>query len=166
MLLVDKKTGEVMVSPYSKYMHETIGLDTGSMIIQNYDFSWSDEIRDFIVVEAGKEDRQAYIDSFAKECGVYNILSKFSKTGDVSLLNQREGFYADISGLPVDELNPGKVAEAAQKSINSLSKSLGVDLTAEELSKMTADQLNDLIAKAVDARVAKTTKKEEVKENA
>ena len=155
MLSVDKKTGEVKVSPFSKFQHETVGLDTGSMIIQNYDFSWSDEIRDFIIVEADKEDRQAYIDSFADDCGVYNVLKKFAKTGDLSVLNRVEGEYIDISNLPVDELNPRKYAEAAASSTKKLAKALGVELTEESLSKMSADELNDLIAKAVQARTAK-----------
>lgn len=155
MSSVNKKTGEVYISSIDKFVKETVGRDPGSMIIQNQDFSWSEEIRDFVVVEGSKEDRQAYIDSFADECGVYNILKQFAKTGDMSLLNRSEGQYIDISGLPVDELNPAKAAEIAQSSVKKLSESLGVELTSDQLASMTTEQLNELIAKAVDARVAK-----------
>lgn len=164
MLLVDKKTGEVSVSPFSKFDKPTVGHDCGSMIIQNYDFTWSDEIRDFVVTEADKEDRQAYIDSFADDCGVYQVLKKFAKSGDLSLLNRAEGFYGDISGLPVDELNPAKYAAAAEASTSKLSKVLGVDLTVDQLAALSPDELNDLIAKAVEAKTAKTEKVEEKKE--
>ena len=167
MLSVDKKTGEVVVTPYSKFMHETVGFDTGSMIIQNYDFSWDNDLRDFIVVEADKEDRQAYIDSFADECGVYNVLKKYAITGDASLLNARQGFYGDISELPVDELDPAGLAAKAEKSVDALSKLLGEEVTSEDLSQMSIEQLNSLIEKAVAARVEKSApEKKEGEENA
>lgn len=164
MLLIDKKTGEIVISPYSKFMHESVGLDTGSMIIQNYDFAWDDKTRDFIVVEGSKEDRQAYIDSFADDCGVYNVLKKYSLTGDASLLNQREGFYGDISELPVDELNPAARAAAAEAAVASLGEKLGVNITSEQLASMSVEQINSLIEKAVAVRVQKATPEKEVKD--
>lgn len=151
MLSINSKTGEVK---FSKFQKETEGLDTGSMIIQNYDFSWSDEIRDFIVVEGSKEDRQAYIDSFADDCGVYNVLKKFAKTNDLSLLNRSESFYGDISDLPVDELDPAKYEAAAAASVASLSKVLGEDITAEKLASMSEAELQALIEKVAAAKVA------------
>lgn len=161
MLSFDKKTGEVIVTPFSKFRHETIGLDTGSMIILHQDFSWSDEIRDFIVVDGEKEDRQAYIDSFADEAGVYNVLKKYARTGDLSILNRVEGQYIDISDLPVDELNPEALKARAEASVAALSKSLGSEFTPEQLSNMSAEELNNLIAAAVEAKSAKS---EEVKD--
>lgn len=155
MLSIDKKTGELKVTPFSKFMHQTVGRDPGSMIIEKKDFSWSEEIRDFVVVDAGKEDRQAYIDSFKDDAGVYNVLKKYAITGDVSLLNQREGFYGDISGLPVDELNPAARVAEAEKSVDALSKVLGVELTSDQLAKMSVDELNALIQKAVAAKEEK-----------
>ena len=164
MLLVDKKTGEVSVSPFSKFMHEDKGLDTGSMIIQNYDFGWDDKIRDFVVVEGSKEDRQAYIDSFADDCGVYNVLKKYAVTGDISLLTRGNGFYGDISDLPVDELNPSQLADKADVAVSSLSKQLGIDIASKKLASMSVEEINALIEKAVAARVQKSEVKAEVKE--
>ena len=97
MSKVSEKTGEVYISSIEKFVHETVGREPGSMIIQNKDFAWSDEIRDFIIVDGDKEDRQAYIDSFADEYGVYNVLKKYAITGDASILNRKEGFYGDIT---------------------------------------------------------------------
>lgn len=164
MLRVDAKTGEVTISPYSKFMHESVGLDTGSMIIQNYDFAWDDAKRDFKIVEGDKEDRQAYIDSFADDCGVYNILKKYSLTGDASLLNQREGFYGDITDLPVDELNVNKVQASADSSLARLNSIFGTQYTAEEFSQLTGDDIQGLFDKLVVGEVE--VKKEEVKDNA
>lgn len=165
MMSVDKKTGEVIVTPFSKFRRETIGLDTGSMIIQNYEFSWDNDLRDFIVVEGTKEDRQAYIDSFKDDCGVYNVLKKYALTGDSSLLQRADSFYADISDLPVDQLNPAQVSEKAQDSIVKLNQLLGKELTADELAKMTNDQLAALVKEAVESKT-KVEEKVEVKENA
>ena len=164
MWSVNKETGELVVSPFSKFMRETKGRKAGSMIIQNFDFAWDDKTREFIVVEGSKEDRQAYIDSFKDDCGVYNVLKKYAITGDVSLLNRVQGFYGDISDLPVDELNPDKVAQKAGAAVASLAEKLGVDITSEQLASMSVEQINALIEKAVAARVAKTEVKAESKE--
>lgn len=148
-VIIDKKTGEIKVSPYSKYMKKSVGLELGTMIFQNMDFAWSDEIRDFVVVEGDKEDRQAYIDSFADDCGVYNVLKKYSLTGDASLLNQHEGFYGDISDIPTDELNPDKLVNDASSSIDKLNQLLGTSYTAEEFASLTSEQLETLISSVV-----------------
>lgn len=160
MLSVDKKTGEVIVTPFSKFQHESAAMDVGSMLIKHQDFSWSEEIRDFIVVDGEIEDRQAYIDSFADDAGVYNVLKKYARTGDLSVLNRVEGEYLDISDLPSDELNPAALQAKAEASVAALGKALGKEITSEELSKMSAEDLNSLIAAAVEARTAKS---EEVK---
>ena len=155
MLSVNKKTGELEFSPYSKFMHDTIGRETGSMIIIHQDFSWDNDTRDFIVVDGEKEDRQAYIDSFADECGVYNILKKYALTGDMSVLNQRQGFYGDISNLPVDDLDPARSSAAAQAAVKSLANKLGVDITSDKLASMSVEEIDSLIAKAVEAKAGK-----------
>lgn len=160
MLSINSKTGEVIASPYSKFQHESIALDVGTMILISQVFSWDDKIRDFIVVDGEKEDRQAYIDSFADEAGVYNILKKYATTGDVSLLNQKQGFYADLSGLPVDDLDPAKSSAAAKVAVENLVAKLGVDITSDQLASMSVEEIDSLIAKAVEAKVGKVVEKE------
>lgn len=161
-LIVDKKTGEVIVSPYSKFQKESTPLEVGSMIIQHQDFVWDDEIRDFKVVDTEKEDRQAYIDSFADDCGVLNVLKKYSLTGDATLLQQREAIYADISDIPADELNVAKVQAAADNSLGKLNQLLGTNYSAEEFAKLSTEEL----AKLISDKATVQEKKEEVKENA
>lgn len=161
MQVVDQKTGEVRYSPFSKFQKKVEGFETGSMIIQLYDFAWDDKTRDFKVIEGEQEDRQALIDSYADECGVYNVLKKYAITGDASVLNRKEGFYADISDLPVDELNPAALEKKATVSLDELNKVLGTSYTSEELSNMSAEELKVLISKRVEA--ISPQKKEEVK---
>lgn len=162
-LVVDKKTGEVAYSHVSKFAHKTIARKGGSMIVQNYGLTYDEKTREMVLKPTDKTDLQAYIDSFAEETGVYNILKKFAKTGDVSLLNAREGYYADISQIPVDQLNPQKMVSEASKSAKVLSDKLGVQLTAEKLATMSSEELSDLITKAVTAKIEASKKSSEVK---
>ena len=90
--VLNKKTGEIkslVRSWRSPHDSKESALDVGSMIIDTYDFSYNPESRELEVVKTGHEDREAYIQSFKDDCGVYNILAKFSLTGDMSLLNRR-----------------------------------------------------------------------------
>ena len=154
---VVKETGEIIPVIHTwRYPKKIKALKCDEKIIEHKDFGYDTETHLIKVVDAGKEDREEYIQSFASETGVYNILKKYSKTGDISLLNSREGFYADVSSLPVDELDPAKAAQEASKALGGLNKALGVELSADELAKMSSEQLNELISKAVAAAAAKT----------
>lgn len=164
-LQVDKKTGEVYYSPVSKFARATTPKKGGSMIVQNYGLSYDEKSREMVLKETDKTDLQAYIDSFAEETGVYNILKRFAKTGDVSLINAKEGFYGDISKLPTDQLNPQKMLKEASASAKVLSEKLGVKLTAEKLATMSSEELSDLITKAITAKIeASKVEKTEEKE--
>lgn len=135
-------------------------LDVGSMIIDTYDFSYNPESRELEVVKTGSEDRDAYIQSFADECGVYNILAKFSLTGDMSLLNRRPGMYGDFSGMPTDELNPEAASALAAQQLKALNEKYGLSLSAEELAGMSPEVLEKLLSDTI----AKLTPTEEKKE--
>lgn len=49
--------------------------------------------------EAGKKNIQEYIDSF-RECTDISFIVQRLKNGDVTDLNLKEGFYADITKMP------------------------------------------------------------------
>lgn len=158
--VLDKETGEVKEIKF-RGLHKSVGLDFSKNIIQNHDFQWDNDLRDFKVVETDKEDREAYIQSFAKETGVYNIMKMYAKTGDISVLNKKQGFYGDISNIPVDELNPAKRTAAAEKAVKDLSKALGVDLTSDQLASMSSEELEKLVVDATAAINAKKAQKVE-----
>lgn len=154
----NSETGEILVIHTWRNPKPIKGLDCSSKhsIIQHKDFAYDSEKRGLKIVDAEKEDRDAFIQSFASECGIYNVLKKYSKTGDVSLLSQKQGFYGDISELPVDDLDPEAAKKAAAQALSGLNQSLGTQLSAEQLSSMSAEELNALIANAVQAAAAKS----------
>lgn len=153
---VEAKTGEVIpVIRTWRNPPKTVGMKFEKNIIHHKAFAYDPEIRGLKVVDGDVEDREAYIQSFADECGVYNVLKKYSQTGDMSLLNQGQGFYGDISDIPADELDPAKVAAEASKALGGLNKLLGSELTAEQLASLSSEQISELINKAIAAQVAK-----------
>lgn len=146
--IIDSKTGEVSFSIKNGFCRSASSLDVGDMIIRHKGFKYNPETMALEIVDTDKEDRQAYIDSFADECGVMNVLKKYALTGDASLLNQRELSYGDISDLPVDELNPEALQQRADATLAALNAKLGTQLTAEQLQSMSQDELLALMIKA------------------
>lgn len=51
-------------------------------------------------VETGKTDMHEFIQSFRDSVDIYNILERF-RAGNVDILNQIQGVYADVNDLPV-----------------------------------------------------------------
>lgn len=62
--------------------------------------------------KSGEENLQEYIDSFRDECDINVILAKYA-SGDVSVLNKRNGSYGDFTKMPKT------YAEMLQLQINS-----------------------------------------------
>lgn len=55
-----------------------------------------------ILQKAGTRDIKAQINSYYKDVDLYYLLQKVAKSGDFSLLNQRQAEYMDLSDLPED----------------------------------------------------------------
>lgn len=126
---------------------EAHALKKGETVIVHHDFGFKDG--KMCIVEVGKEDREALIQSYADETGIYNILAKYAKTGDASVLMRTQGFYADISEYPTDDLDPNAAAKAAANSVSGLNAALGTSYTADDLANMTGEQLQAIIEAAV-----------------
>lgn len=45
------------------------------------------------------EDTDVIIDSYRQSTEIYNIMSRI-QSGDISLLNQKQGFYGDVTEMP------------------------------------------------------------------
>lgn len=53
------------------------------------------------LLECGVTDVYADIQSQALSCDIHYILDKFRQTGDVSLIDKRQGIYTDITDAPL-----------------------------------------------------------------
>ena len=89
-----------------------------------------------VLKENGEFDIQDYIQSFYEDCDLYHLLAKVARTGDRSLLNQKQGVYADISNMP-DNIHDAQAAvKNAGMSYSGLNenekllvlKALGIDI--------------------------------------
>ncbi len=137
-------------------------LDSSDAHIQHYDFAYDGN--KLKVVKTTIEDRDAYIQSFADESGVYNILKRYSMTGDMSLLNQKNAMYGDFSLLDNDDLDPVSALARSTDSLNKLNQALNTSFDSATLANMSIEELNAVIAQAVAAKTTKeTTKETEVK---
>lgn len=103
-------------------------------------------------------DIKEYINSFAGEVGVANVLRKFAKTGDMSLFAQNQVIEnVDATKLP---------EQSAEELFKSLPEDLRKDMTYEQFVKtLTGEQLKAYIDGMVADSIAEANKpKEEVKE--
>lgn len=57
--------------------------------------------------------------SFKKDCDVNVIVAKFMKTGQISHINKRQGFYADVSEIP-DLLGAQQILRDAEQAFADL----------------------------------------------
>lgn len=83
---------------------------------------YSPEVQDdgtIILVESGKEDTDDFIDSFREETEITTIIKKF-QAGDLSVINQREGFYADVTKMPKTYAEMLQLRIDSQKAFDSL----------------------------------------------
>lgn len=68
----------------------------------------------------GKHDLNAFVQASKDSTLVYNILDKFAKTGDASILNVTSGFYADVTQLPKNLMEAQNMLISLQKRFASL----------------------------------------------
>lgn len=78
------------------------------------------------IVHTGDHDLNAFVQASKESTLVYNILDKFAKVGDPSILDARHGFYADVTEMPSSLLE-------AQNLILSIDKKfVGLDAATKE----------------------------------
>lgn len=61
---------------------------------------------------------------FVKDCDINEIVRKFQRTGDMSLLQRSQGYYADVSNMPQDYLGALRVVREADAAFMNLPASL------------------------------------------
>lgn len=73
----------------------------------------------FDLVEKGIDNLYDYIQSFKDSVDIHVIIKKYMN-GDLSAFNQREGVYADISGIPDNFIDIYNLVEHAKSTFNAL----------------------------------------------
>ena len=84
-----------------------------------------------ILKEIEPFDMDEYIQSFKEDTDIYAILKKFNMSGDISLLNQKQGFYEDISDLPDNHFDLEHLNEKITMSYNEYLEKNGVVVEEE-----------------------------------
>ena len=120
-----------------------------------------------IIKKIGNVNVYDKIQSYKQDCDIYTILSRFSKTGDTSLLNQRVGFFGDIINIP-DNLHDfnkynADLAEKLKKFSPELQEAIKGNDSAT-LSDLIHKEVMLALQKAHPEVFAKQENKTEVKE--
>lgn len=103
-----------------------------------------------------KTNIKKFVNSYAKDVGVENILKRIAQTGDVSLLNQKEAIFMDTTIIPDDPGEAFQKAEAVKAAYEKIDKDLTSGKTIDEFVKGLNEQtLDDYINKKVEAIIAK-----------
>lgn len=106
-----------------------------------------------ILIEAGEENLQEKIQSYADSVDIYKMIEKFILTGDESYINNGKGAYMDLSSLP-DNINDfqdykKQALEKAQKFDSDLANNIVVN------QGITDTALDEYIQAKVKAEMAK-----------
>lgn len=135
----------------TKYERKVVETNPGDpiQIVKAGEYDKSHQIK---VVEKGKKDLYAYINSFADSVNIHVLLARF-KNGDTESLMQRAGAYIDISSLPTNinefiELSrnaenlfnslPVEVKESFNNNVVEFISTIGDDSWKEKMSKSPA----------------------------
>lgn len=121
-------------------------------IVVDYDFRVNDETRELEVVEIGKTDITALIQSHADEVGVYNQIRKFMKVGiditspDASNPCMYKPTQAvDISMIPDDVNELFAIADSKNAIVEKLNAVLGTTYSAEQFLNLGQDKIKSLL---------------------
>lgn len=110
MKLIDFRTA------YNYYLEDNKGVCSGSPVRNTYVDS-VDENGVSCIKVSGTENFQEYIESAKEDCMIYNILESFDNG---TLLNQRIGFYGDVTTMPANIHEAYKMVRDAKDKFNSL----------------------------------------------
>lgn len=104
-----------------------------------------------IIKQIGEQNVYDKIQSYKDDVDIYNILKRFSETGDSSLLNKRVGTFMDIADLPDNIHDFNKMLDDAVEKYNNLDESIKENIFND-------DKLNEIIATKVKEQLASNVK--------
>lgn len=142
-------------------------IDTGSICDNPIQEKW---IMKEVVVKTGDGEDDWYIDlkpvkideinlqkeihEAAKGTDLKSLILQVLRTGDESLLNQREGAYIDITGYPTDTIEAHNQIISAQKELDSLSDEAKSILAKNgySVNGLTKEDIMSYINEAINAK--------------
>lgn len=146
---------------YSGEVHQRVFCSPGSRIRIEY-APKLDKFGNKVIVEKGKIDWQAYINSWRDDCDLNILIARYT-AGDKTALMQRVGMFADVSKLPGnfnDMMNitmqaeavfdslPISVKQAFGNNVNNFLSNAGSEEWMELFSKSPDDFRKEIIAKS------------------
>ena len=115
----------------------------------------SDDVHDFDVIDSVEitdvVKRADYINQFADDVGILNVLKKVVKTGDYELLKQANpGVGFDLTNMPDNWIDALGLKDKAMQSYNKLPEELRKGLSVEDFMSLSMDavgkKIDDYIA--------------------
>lgn len=104
-----------------------------------------------VIKKIGEENVYEKIQSFKEDVDIYNILKRFSETGDSTLLNKRVGAFMDIADLPDNIHDFNKMLDDAAEKYKNLDDSIKENIFND-------DKLNEIISLKVKEQLANNVK--------
>lgn len=104
-----------------------------------------------IIKQIGEQNVYDKIQSYKDDVDIYNILKRFSETGDSSLLNKRVGSFMDIADLPDNIHDFNKMLDDAAEKYKNLDESIKENIFND-------DKLNEIISLKVKEQLANNVK--------
>lgn len=116
--------------------------------------------KDFVVkkrvVETSRLNRQDYINSFADEVGIKNILKKVQATGDETLLKQRpDGVFIDVTQFPDNRAGMYEAVKNGVEAFDNLPDDIKKKMSMEDfVNNFGQKEFDDYVKAKVDAILA------------
>ena len=143
------------------------GVSIPGTVINVKDFATGVEIEKCIKTGEGEEDfvivtelridkkvnHQDYLNQFADDVGILNVLKRVIKTGDASLFNERnetQAGYMDLTNMPGDIIAASEMINKANAAYEQLPDDLKKKLSKEDLIKINNLELYNNIVAYVD----------------
>lgn len=116
----------------------------------------TDFVKKVRVVEFERKNRQEYIESFADDVGVLNVLKKVAVSGDESLIKQRpDPSYVDLTNFPTTKEDMFDTVKKGVDAFDKLPDDIKKKMSMEQfVNSFGQEQFDALIKEKVDAVLA------------
>ena len=116
----------------------------------------TDFVKKTRVVEFERKNRQDYIDSFAEDVGILNVLKKVAVSGDESLVKQRpDPAFMDLTDFPTNKEDMFNKVKEGVDAFDKLPDDIKKKMSMEQfVNTFGQEQFDALIKEKVDAVLA------------